>query len=134
MTPKQKQFCQEYMVDLNGSQAAMRAGYSSKSANRAASNLLSKIDIQTEIQTLREAQENRTQVNADWVLNQLRERALNACDSVKVSALDKIAKHLGMYDAAATVHSEIQSQVVLYWPDNGRDKRIPGNGFRVESS
>ena len=54
------------MVDLNGSRAAVRAGYSRKSANRAASNLLSKIDIQTEIQTLREAQEKRTQVNADW--------------------------------------------------------------------
>ena len=121
MTPKQKQFCQEYMVDLNGSRAAVRAGYSSKSANRAASNLLSKIDIQTEIQTLREAQEKRTQVNADWVLNQLRELALTACDSVKVSALDKIAKHLGMYDSPAPVHSESQPQVVLYWPENGRD-------------
>jgi phage terminase small subunit len=121
MTPKQKQFCQEYMVDLNGSKAAVRAGYSSKSANRAASNLLSKIDIQTEIQTLREAQEKRTQVNADWVLKQLRELALNACDSVKVSALDKIAKHLGMYDTPAPVHSESQPQVVLYWPENGRD-------------
>ncbi len=121
MTPKQKQFCQEYMIDLNGTKAAIRAGYSSKSANRAASNLLSKIDIQIEIQMLREAQEKRTQVNADWVLNQLRELALTACDSVKVSALDKIAKHLGMYDSPAPVHREMQTQVVLYWPDNGRD-------------
>ncbi|MDA7928750.1 terminase small subunit [Mariniblastus sp.] len=121
MTPKQKQFCREYMVDLIGSRAAMRAGYSSKSANRAASNLLSKIDIQTEIQTLREAQEKRTEVNADWVLNQLRELALTACDSVKVSALDKIAKHLRMYDTPAAVHSESQPQIVLYWPENGRD-------------
>ena len=121
MTAKQKQFCQEYMIDLNGTKAAIRAGYSRKSANRAASNLLSKIDIQTEIQTLREAQEKRTQVNADWVLNQLRELALNACDSVKVSALDKIAKHLGMYDTASLAHVESQPQVVLYWPENGRD-------------
>ena len=121
MTPKQKQFCQEYMVDLNGAKAAIRAGFSHKSANRAASNLLSKIDIQTEIQMLREAQEKRTQVNADWVLNQLRELALTACDSVKVSALDKIAKHLGMYDSPAPAHVESQPQVVLYWPENGRD-------------
>ena len=121
MTPKQKRFCGEYMIDLNGTKAAIRAGYSHKSANRAASNLLSKIDIQTEIQTLREAQEKRTQINADWVLNQLRDLALNACDSVKVSALDKIAKHLGMYDTAAPAHVESQTQVVLYWPDNGRD-------------
>ena len=121
MTPKQKQFCREYMIDLNGTKAAVRAGYSSKSANRAASNLLSKIDIQTEIQTLREAQEKRTQVNADWVLNQLRELALTACDSVKVSALDKIAKHLGMYDSPAPVPREMQPQVIFYWPDNGRD-------------
>ena len=109
------------MVDLNGAKAAVRADYSAKSANRAASNLLSKIDIQTDIQTRREAQEKGTQVTADWVLKQLRELALNACDSIKVSALDKIAKHLGMYDAPAPVHSESQPQVVLYWPDHGRD-------------
>ncbi|MDB4372427.1 hypothetical protein N9Z53_01495 [Mariniblastus sp.] len=62
-----------------------------------------------------------SEVNADWVLNQLRELALTACDSVKVSALDKIAKHLGMYDSPAPAHEESQPQVVLYWPENGRD-------------
>ncbi|MDB4373043.1 hypothetical protein N9Z53_04620, partial [Mariniblastus sp.] len=61
---------------------------------------------------------------ADWVLKQLRELALNACDSVKVSALDKIARHLGMYDAPAPASRQNQAQVVLYWPENGRDGKL----------
>lgn len=54
MTPKQKRFCVEYLVDLNGTQAAIRAGYSKKTANRIASQLLSKLDIKSYIAEIRE--------------------------------------------------------------------------------
>ncbi len=50
MTPKQKRFCQEYIVDLNGTQAAIRAGYSERTANRIASENLTKPVIQAAIQ------------------------------------------------------------------------------------
>lgn len=53
MTPKREKFCTEYLVDLNGTQAAIRAGYSEKTANRIASNLLSNVDIQNRIRELR---------------------------------------------------------------------------------
>ncbi len=42
LTPKQKRFCDEYLIDLNGTQAAIRAGYSEKTANRIATENLSK--------------------------------------------------------------------------------------------
>lgn len=45
LTPKQARFVAEYLIDLNATQAAIRAGYSPKTANRIASNLLSKVDI-----------------------------------------------------------------------------------------
>lgn len=54
MTPKQEKFCVEYLVDLNGTQAAIRAGYSEKTANRIANQLLSKLDIKNCIKELRE--------------------------------------------------------------------------------
>lgn len=54
MTPKQEKFCVEYLVDLNGTQAAIRAGYSEKTANRIANQLLSKLDIKNRIKELRE--------------------------------------------------------------------------------
>lgn len=51
LTDKQKRFCDEYLVDFNATQAAIRAGYSKKTANRIASENLSKPDIQTYIQS-----------------------------------------------------------------------------------
>lgn len=45
MTAKQLAFCQEYVVDKNGTQAAIRAGYSDKTANEQASRLLTNVNI-----------------------------------------------------------------------------------------
>ena len=42
MTPKEIKFCQEYLIDLNGTQAAIRAGYSKRSAKEIASENLTK--------------------------------------------------------------------------------------------
>lgn len=46
LTEKQKRFCDEYLVDLNGTQAAIRAGYSEKTAKQIAQQNLTKLDIQ----------------------------------------------------------------------------------------
>lgn len=45
MTDKQKRFCEEYIIDCNGTQAAIRAGYSKKAARQIADKLMSKADI-----------------------------------------------------------------------------------------
>lgn len=49
MTPKQKRFCDEYLIDCNGAQAAIRAGYSPKTANEQGSRLLAKAHIRAYI-------------------------------------------------------------------------------------
>ena len=49
MTDKQERFCEEYMIDLNATQAAIRAGYSPKTANEQGSQLLAKLSIQNRI-------------------------------------------------------------------------------------
>lgn len=49
MTEKQKRFCEEYLIDLNATQAAIRAGYSERTANRIAAENLSKPDIKAYI-------------------------------------------------------------------------------------
>lgn len=71
LTDKQETFCQEYMVDLNATQAAIRAGYSEKTANRTASENLTKPDIQNRISELKSKRNERTKINADYVLNRL---------------------------------------------------------------
>ncbi|MPW31922.1 terminase small subunit [Agarivorans sp. B2Z047] len=71
LTPKQEAFCQEYLIDLNATQAAIRAGYSEKTAGRTASENLSKPDIQQKISELKLARAERTQINADYILGRL---------------------------------------------------------------
>jgi phage terminase small subunit len=71
LTPKQLKFCEEYLVDLNGTQAAIRAGYSAKTAQQQSADLLLKPVIQTKISELRQLQQERTQIEADKVVEKL---------------------------------------------------------------
>ena len=60
MTPKQEKFCVEYLVDLNGTQAAIRAGYSEKTAYSMSNQLLKKLEIKNRINELREKEFDNT--------------------------------------------------------------------------
>lgn len=71
LTDKQEMFCREYLVDLNATQAAIRAGYSDKTANRIAAQLLSKLDIGKRIQELKSERGERLAIDADYVLQRL---------------------------------------------------------------
>ncbi|HGJ5891174.1 MAG TPA: terminase small subunit, partial [Arsenophonus apicola] len=71
LTDKQEAFCREYLIDLNATQAAIRAGYSEKTAKDIACQNLAKLNIQKRIQTLMEERKNRIEVNADYVLKRL---------------------------------------------------------------
>lgn len=70
LTPKESKFVDEYMVDLNATQAVIRAGYSAKSARQIASENLSKPHIQAAIANARAEQQKRTQIEADKVIQQ----------------------------------------------------------------
>jgi len=83
--PKQEdrrnKFCLEYLVDLNATQAAIRAGYSKKTAKSQGQRLSTKVDIREKIKELQGEQEKRTLVTTDYVilgLKQVAERCLQA--------------------------------------------------------
>lgn len=71
LNPKQQRFVDEYLVDLNATQAAIRAGYSVDSARQMASENLSKPYIQAAISEARKAQQERTGITADKVLAEI---------------------------------------------------------------
>ena len=71
MNVKQKRFCAEYLVDLNATQAAIRAGYSPASAGSIGYELLKKPDMRARIDKGIAEQERRTGINADRVLREL---------------------------------------------------------------
>lgn len=68
LTDKQQRFVAEYLIDLNATQAAIRAGYSEKTARQIGEQNLSKLDIASAIQAAIKKRAERTQVDADYVL------------------------------------------------------------------
>ena len=70
LTDKQEMFCKEYLIDLNATQAALRAGYSKKTACAIGLENLGKPIIQNRLSQLKANREKRVQINADWVLEQ----------------------------------------------------------------
>lgn len=71
LNAKQKRFVKEYLIDLNGTQAAIRAGYSPKTANEQAARLLANVSIQEAIQEEMKKREERTDITVDRVVQEL---------------------------------------------------------------
>lgn len=71
LTEKQKRFVAEYLVDLNATKAAIRAGYSAKTADRIGPELLGKTCVSAEIQRAIQARQQRTEITQDMVLREL---------------------------------------------------------------
>ena len=71
LTAKQQRFIEEYLIDLNATQAAIRAGYSVKTANEQGSQLLAKLSIQQAIAEKMAERSKRTGVNQDRVVLEL---------------------------------------------------------------
>lgn len=70
LTPKQKRFVAEYLVDLNATAAARRAGYSAKTADRIGPELLGKTCVSQAIQEAIREREKRTKITQDMVLRE----------------------------------------------------------------
>jgi phage terminase small subunit len=113
MTPKQEAFAIEYLKDKNATQAAMRAGYSKKTAASIAWELLEKPDIKQFIgQKQEEALKNAT-VTVDGIVEQLRAISANplAKDSDRIRALELIGKYLGMFTERVEMKGQIDTAV-----------------------
>lgn len=71
LNAKQQRFCEEYLIDLNATQAAVRAGYSKKTAKEIGCENLTKPNIQEYVQRLIKERKDRTEVTADQVVREL---------------------------------------------------------------
>ena len=111
LTPKQERFVEEFLVDACATQAAIRAGYSAKTANRIASELLGKPGVQEALAKGRAVLSEKTQITAEWVLERLRHEATltgeESTHSARVSALGLLGKHLGMFTDRVKLEGEV---------------------------
>lgn len=111
LTKKQKLFVDEYLIDLNATQAAIRAGYSPDTAKAIGSENLTKPDIRAQIDKAMAERSKRTGVNADRVVMELAKIAfINAVDVI--NAEDATLKD----DAAPEDTAAIQSVKVKTFP------------------
>lgn len=161
LNAKQQRFVEEYLIDLNATQAAIRAGYSAKTAHSHGSRLLNDVEIAAAISSAKMERAERTGITQDRVLDELAKigfsdlrkmmtsggalrlpddwddetagaissievitrpdgeqdaegrRAVEAVHKIrawdKISALEKIGKHLGMFEGAGGGGDEVAS-------------------------
>ncbi|MFG1243644.1 terminase small subunit [Xanthobacter sp. V7C-4] len=112
MTPKQRVFVREYLVDLNATQAAIRAGYSPRTAVKIGSENLLKPDIAREIQRAMDERAARTGVTAERVLQEIAKLAF--LDIRKAFNPDGSMKPLDQLDdetAAAIAGLEVSEEL-----------------------
>lgn len=92
LTDKQEMFCREYLVDLNATQAAIRAGYSEDTASEQGSRLLANVKVASRVRELMAGRAQRVQVDSDWVLGRLLEISNKCMEAKAVMVFDPAAK------------------------------------------
>lgn len=126
LTLKQERFVEEYLVDLNATAAAIRAGYKETTAAQQGHNLLQKPAIEAAIQAAQAAREERTKITGDQVVSELAKIAFAKADdyyndyglelktSDKTKALELLGKHFGTFTekiSIATIDPETVKEV-----------------------
>ena len=94
LTPKQAKFVIEYLVDLNGTAAARRAGYSEVTCNAIAYQLLRQPHIQEAIEAQMKARAERTLITADYVLSSIKEVAERCLQRKPLMVFNQVKKKM----------------------------------------
>ena len=119
MTKKQKRFVEEYLIDLNATQAAIRAGYSPDTAYSIGNENLKKPEIKTRIDKAMAERSKRTGVNADRVVMELAKIAFVNADDVIDFKTATVKEGALPEDLAA-----IQSVKVKIFGEDGLEREI----------
>lgn len=100
LTDKQERFCLEYLVDLNATQAAIRAGYAESGASVEGTRLLGNAKVSDRVAELQAERVARVKIDADWVLRksmELHDRTVETGnDTVTAKAIELVGKHVNI--------------------------------------
>ncbi len=114
LTPKQERFVAEYLIDLNATQAAIRAGYSENGAKVTASKLLAVANVAAAVQAGKESLSVRTGITQERTLDELEGMAFARWDHFDVDAAGNVT---AKPDAPANVMAAIQGVKRKEWSD-----------------
>lgn len=101
MTEKKKRFINGYVKEPNATQAAIKAGYSPRTARSAGQRLLTNVDVQAAIKAKCTKIAEKCEADAEWVMTMLRDNAERAMQAVPV--LDRKGKPTGEYQYEGSV-------------------------------
>jgi len=128
LTPKQKTFCQQYLIDLNGKQAAIRAGYSARTAEFQASRLLSFVKVQKYLQKLQAEARKRTDITKDEILSEL----ASILRAKITDYLNFDGKKIQFKDFADLPESQIKAVEGIRQTRHGIELKLHGKAWTVE--
>lgn len=94
LSEKHRTFCEEYLIDLNGTQAAIRTGYAANSAAVESSRLLRNANIRAYIHELMQERSKITLIDANFVLEGLRETAQRCLQAKPVMVFNPVEKQM----------------------------------------
>lgn len=101
LTARQAQFVDEYLIDLNATQAAIRAGYSERGADVAGHRLLADARIASLVAKAQAGRTKRTKVDQDWIVKMARRNALRALQAEEIR--DSTGRPTGVYKYEGSV-------------------------------
>jgi len=125
LTDKQRKFCDEYLVDLNATQAAIRVGYSEKTASEQSSRLLSNVKIQNYIQNKQKKTSDKLEINKELILQMVFDIAKSKGERTndRLKAIEIVNKMLGLNEAEKHEVKEMLEQPLFPdVPKNNCDK------------
>ena len=132
MTDKQSIFVQEYLKDLNATQAAIRAGYSAHTAYSIGQENLNKPEIKQAIDAAMSERQQRTELTQDYVLHNLQEIAERCMQKSPVmtkgeQAIDEEGRHLWTFDARNAIRALelIGRHMGMFNDKNKEQEQIP---------
>ena len=116
LTVKQEKFCQEYVVDFNATQAAIRAGYKKNAAKQVGSENLSKLYLTDRIKELGKPMAKKLEVNREMVLEMILNMAKDGeQEGNRIKAMDMLGKVVGIYETDNMQQSNVQA-IQVYLP------------------
>ncbi len=144
LTDKQELFCREYLIDLNATQAAIRAGYSKKTAPKIGSENLQKPDVQAVITKLKAERNKSTTIDAEYVLNRLKEiDQLDVLDILEddLSAFKRLSEwpkswrtSVSSIDMKRMITGDVEAAIEkIKWPDKVKNLELIGRHVSVRA-
>ncbi|WP_186157053.1 terminase small subunit [Burkholderia gladioli] len=144
LTPKQQRFVEEYLLDLNGSAAARRAGYSERTANEQATRLLANVHVQAAVAVQIKSRTERNQVDADYVLQRMVE--IDKMDVLDIMTDEMALKPVSewprvwrqylsgfdlaeMFEGSGDARAAVGILKKIKWPDKVKNLELLGRHF-----